>query len=265
MALRLAVITDIHFGTDIGKKVGTKALPLIDQFLLDAKNFNADYVVNLGDEISTQSPDLDENYKATLRQHFSRAASPILKIDGNHCVRFQAQQSVSRSFDTHGFHITMWNPYMNRYTAEGVIPDPRDIEWLENDLLMTDLPTIVLSHIPFRGPESYRKNSTFKNDVPYYPSHFVSEYKLQDIIEDSGKVIMCLSGHRHLDHVQTKGSVHHIIQQSLVESLQEGKPCGAYNLIEINDTAISITAKGDGRNMPGSLPRTPAKGDTPAP
>lgn len=257
MALRLAVITDIHYGIDVGAKKGTQALPLIDQFLAEAQNFNADYVINLGDEISTRAPELDDSFKATLRQHFTRAACPVLKVDGNHCVRFQEKQTPSRSFDTHGHHIVLWNPYMNRYTGEGVIPDAQDVDWLNDDLLMTDLPTIILSHIPFRGPDSATKHYNPKIENQYYPSHFVNEAKLQDIVEDSGKVILCLSGHRHLDHVQKQGRVHHIIQQSLVEADPQGTPSGAFNLIDITDSAITITAHGHNRKMPAILPLTP--------
>ena len=157
MALRIAVITDIHYGIDIGAKKGTQALPLVDEFIDAAAAFKADLILNLGDEISTRDPESDEKFKATLRHHFNRAACPVIKIDGNHCVRFQERQSVSRSFDMDKFHIVMWNPYMNRYTRDGVIPDPQEIEWLENDLAGTDKPTIILSHIPFRGPESEKK------------------------------------------------------------------------------------------------------------
>lgn len=265
MVLRLAVITDIHYGIDVGAKKGTLALPLVDQFIDEARNFNADYVINLGDEISTRAPDQDENFKTTLRQHFNRAASPVLKIDGNHCVRFQEKQSPSHSFDTPDHHIVLWNPYMNRYTGAGVIPDAQDVQWLDNDLSLTDKPTIILSHIPFRGPPCPSKQYSPKIETQYYPSHFVNEATLQDIVENSGKVILCLSGHRHLDHVQTAGGVHHIIQQSLVESDEQGTPCGAYNLIEISDNALSITARGLKRNMPGVLPLTPRAMPLPKP
>ena len=255
MTLRIAVITDIHYGIDVGKKKGTQALPLVDQFIDAAHAFNADYIFNLGDDISTRDPDSDEKYKTSLRQHFNRAACPVIKIDGNHCVRFQEKQSLSRSFDTQDHHIIMWNPYMNRYTAEGVIPDPQDIEWLENDLALADKPTIILSHIPFRGPESNKKwSGTPQVEGTYYPSHFAEPEKLQELIENSGKVILCLSGHRHLDHTQTVNSVHHIIQQSLVEAADNGQPAGAYNLMEIDQHEIRIQTFGQQRSIPSVLP-----------
>ena len=240
------------------RKKGTQALPLVDQFIDAAHAFNADFIFNLGDDISTRDPESDEKYKTSLRQHFNRASCPVIKIDGNHCVRYQEKQSLSRSFDTHDHHIIMWNPYMNRYTAEGVIPDPQDIEWLENDLAHTNNPTIILSHIPFRGPESSKVwNGTPQVGGTYYPSHFSEAEKLQDIIEASGKVILCLSGHRHLDHTQTAHSVHHIIQQSLVETADNGQPSGAYNLMEIDAHEIRIQTFGLERNIPANLPLTP--------
>jgi hypothetical protein len=266
MALRIAVITDIHYGIDIGAKKGTQALPLVDEFIDAAAAFKADLILNLGDEISTRDPESDEKFKATLRHHFNRAACPVIKIDGNHCVRFQERQSVSRSFDMDKFHIVMWNPYMNRYTRDGVIPDPQDIEWLENDLSGTGKPTIILSHIPFRGPESEKKQlKRAQTEGLYYPSHFAEAENLQEIIESSGKVMMCLSGHRHLDYHETANGVHHIIQQSLVEVVADGKPSGAYNLIEIDDDEIRINGVGLKRNIPASLPVLVKPSSTPIP
>jgi hypothetical protein len=266
MTLRIAVITDIHYGMDIGAKKGSQALNLVDQFIDAAHSFGAHYIFNLGDDISTRDPVTDEHYKQTLRQHFNRAACPIIKIDGNHCVRFQEKQSTSRSFQTDSHHIVLWNPYLNRYTRDGVIPDPEDIEWLESELTKADKPAIILSHVPFRGPESERKQ--FKRahtEGQYYPSHFADAEKLQEIIESSGKVILCLSGHRHLNHIETMSGVHHTIQQSLVEIVEDGKPAGAYSLIEIDQHEIRINGFGLKQPPQITLPLRAKPLATPAP
>lgn len=245
MTLRIASITDIHYGLDIGAKKGSAAPALIDQFLDAAQAFNADYIFNLGDEISSRDPVTDEKFKQSLRKQFKRAACPILKIDGNHCARFQEKQSPSSIMDSDSHQIILWNPYMNRYTRDGVIPDPEDIDWLQNALSSAMKPTILLSHIPFSGPESGKKwAKQIQTEEIYYPSYFAEQQKLRDLIEDSGHVILCLSGHRHLNHHEMNKGVHHIIQQSLVEIVKDGNPAGAYNLIEINDREIRINGYG---------------------
>ena len=249
MTLRIAVITDIHYGFDVGAKKGSQALPLLDGFLDAAQNFNADYIFNLGDEVSTKAPATDDKHKQTLRHAFKRAACPVIKIDGNHCVRYQEKQSPSRSFDAGDHHIIMWNPYMNRYTRDGVIPDPEDIEWLQNTLAQAVKPTILLSHIPFGGPESVKKQKKrIMTDGLYYPSHFAETEKLREMIEASGKVILCLSGHRHLNDIRESNGVHYLIHQSLVEVVQDDKPAGAFSMIEVAKNEIRI--KGYGLKQP---------------
>jgi len=78
----------------------------------------------------------------------------------------------------------------------------------------------------------------------YYPSHFVEMEKLRDIIEASGKVILCLSGHRHLNHIRESNGVNYVIQQSLVEVVEDDKPAGAYSMIEIDKDEIRINGYG---------------------
>lgn len=246
MTLRVAVITDIHFGPDFGsKKKGSQAPQLIDKFLDAAAAFNADYIFNLGDDISSHEPERDEQYKIALSQIFQRASCPVIKIDGNHCVRFQAKQSPSSSFETDRHHIVMWNPYLNRYTRAGVIPDPQDMTWLRDTLSAATKPTILLSHIPFRGLESEgQQQRRTETEGHYYPANFANEVELQQIVEGHGKVILCLSGHRHLNSIETSNGVHHSIQQSLVEVVENGNPSGAFSLIEIDDHEIRINGHG---------------------
>ncbi|MCM2344813.1 MAG: metallophosphoesterase, partial [Alphaproteobacteria bacterium] len=116
MVLRLAVITDIHYGFDTGVKKGAQAPQLVEDFINQAHQFGADYIVNLGDNVSSQNPIADEQYRKSLRAQFKRAACPVIDIDGNHDVRFQARQSPSASVVTSDHHIIQWNPYLNRYT-----------------------------------------------------------------------------------------------------------------------------------------------------
>lgn len=245
MALRLAVITDIHYGFDTGVKKGAQAPQLVESFIDQAHQFGADYIVNLGDNVSSQNPVADEQYRKSLRVQFKRAACPIIDIDGNHDVRFQARQSPSASLVTCDHHIVQWNPYLNRYTREGVIPDQTDIDWLRAELSRATKPVILLSHVPFTGPESVRKKwKNAHSQELYYPSYFKDAAELRAMIEDSGKVILCLSGHRHLNHHHENKGVHYLIQQSLVEVVEDDKPAGAFTMIELDQNNIRIQGYG---------------------
>lgn len=245
MVLRLAVITDIHYGFDTGVKKGAQAPQLVEDFINQAHQFGADYIVNLGDNVSSQNPIADEQYRKSLRAQFKRAACPVIDIDGNHDVRFQARQSPSASVVTSDHHIVQWNPYLNRYTREGVIPDQTDIDWLRYELTRAVKPVILLSHIPFTGPESVRKKwKNAHSQELYYPSYFKDAAELREMIEQSRKVMLCLSGHRHLNHHHENNGVHYLIQQSLVEVVEDDKPAGAYTMIEVDPQHIRIQGYG---------------------
>ncbi|QQG37175.1 MAG: metallophosphoesterase [Micavibrio aeruginosavorus] len=245
MALRIAVITDIHYGFDTGAKKGAQAPKLVEEFIDAAHQFGADYIFNLGDKVSSQNPIVDEQFKKSLRAQFKRAACPVIEIDGNHDVRFQAAQSPSTQLITHGYHIIQWNPYLNRYTREGVIVDDSDIQWLRNELASAQKPVVLLSHIPFGGPESVRKKwKNAHSQELYYPSYFKDSHELRGIIESSGKVMFCLSGHRHLNHHKENNGVHYLIHQSLVEVVEGDKPAGAYSMIEIDGQEVRIHGYG---------------------
>lgn len=259
MVLRIAVVTDIHYGIDVGVKKGTEAPRLIEDFIDAADQFKADYILNLGDSVSSQDPASDTKFRTALRAQFKRAACPVLEIDGNHDVRYQARQSPSGRIITHDHHIILWNPYLNRYTREGVIPDPQDIEWLENEINSAQKPVILLSHIPFAGPESKRKKLKAESvQALYYPSFFEKPRKIKAIVESSGKVLLCLSGHRHLNYTEHSNGTHHVIQQSMVETVENGQPSGAYSMIEVD--AHEIRIKGFGLQQPALtvLPLKPA-------
>lgn len=245
MALRIAVITDIHYGFDTGAKKGAQAPQLVEEFLDTVHQFGADYIFNLGDTVSSQNPIADEQFKKSLRTQFKRAACPIIEIDGNHDVRFQAAQSPSARLMTSDYHIIQWNPYLNRYTREGVIVDDSDMQWLRTELANAQKPVILLSHIPFAGPESVRKKwKNAHSQELYYPSYFKNADELREIIESSGKVKICLSGHRHLNHHKESNGVHYLIHQSLVEVVEDDKPSGAYSMIEIDSQEIRIHGYG---------------------
>ena len=92
----------------------------------------------------------------------------------------------------------------------------------------------------------------------FYPSHFAEEEQLRTIIETSGKVILCLSGHRHLNDIRESNAVHYVIHQSLVEVVENDQPAAAFSMIEIDDTEIRIHGNGLKQPQKTLLPLSPA-------
>lgn len=259
MTLRIAFTTDIHLGPDIGAKKGTQVGPLLERFIDAAHEFQADYIVTGGDDISSRDPDTDKKNIQILRRHFQRAACPVIRVEGNHCGRFKLQQNPSQVIDTGTHQIFIWNPYLNRYSGAGVVPDPQDITWLEISLAAAARPVILFTHIPPKGPPMLANVKPRPAKDVYYPARLANEKEIQDVIEASGKVISVHSGHRHRNYRDQSGNVHYLTQQSMAEDVDKsGKACGAYTLMEFTDDLLSIhgfgTRQPAHRNIPLAKP-----------
>lgn len=257
MALRIAYVTDIHYGPDIGAKKGSQAGKLLDRFVDAANSLQADYIITGGDDISSRDPESDEKNALSVSKHFERATCPVIKVKGNHCGRFKLRQSLSQIIDAGEHQIIIWNPYLNRYSGEGIAPDPEDITWLEISLAAVAKPAILFTHIPPNGPEASKKWKQKSSGDVYYPNNFVNEERIQSIIESSGKVISCHSGHRHCNFHQESNGIHYLVHQSLVEDVDKsGQGCGAFSLLEFDSDVLRIHGHGIKQPQLKTLPIT---------
>lgn len=265
---RFFLVTDIHYGLDRKKKLGSKAPSLMDEFVKAANDAEIDCVVDMGDRVNTYSTDKDRKLMTRLKEKFNQIAAPVYSILGNHDVHTLSRKdnedimdcpAESYSRDMGDVKMLFWNPGMEIAKYKGLKIREKDLEWLEQELENSDKPCLIFSHIPLDNTEADDKYALTRDGWPNL-SYFADAPKAREIIEKSGKVIACFAGHHHRNKESVIGGVHYITHQSLIQRIEDDPetPCGAYSLIEIEDGELRVT--GFGTDQPDrSIPIPPSK------
>ena len=249
--LRIGVITDIHYGLDAGAKLGSKAPQLMEAFRKAAAKYKPNFIVDMGDRVSSRNPESDRHHMESLMQHFNRLAIPTYHVAGNHDIhhlsreenlRITGKSAESYSFDQDGYHFVIWNPYVTR---EGMDLRVRgsDMDWLKDDLAKNPNPTIVFSHAPLYDEKNPETNPYSKITIRF---HHAEAARIRKIMEESGNVRLCMNGHLHRNHHEEINGIHYIAQQSLVQTYkkQYRVPARAWSWVEIDDDKIVVKLQG---------------------
>lgn len=256
--LRAAIITDIHYGTNKLATAGKKAARYIPLFVRAANNAGVDAVIDMGDRISHPDPDRENNL-TRLTDCFNKLSAPRYSLTGNHDIAaFKPSfnesatgcPASSYSVDVGGFHIVCWNPVHPASTPGPkvgfLVVKKEDLNWLKKDLTATGKPTIVFSHIPLDNVSELRSDDG-KDDVGARFGYPKKGATIRRIMEDSGKVVLCMSGHIHQNRERIINGIPYIAQQSWAHQYNERpyKPLSrTWSLLEIDDKEIRLTLKG---------------------
>lgn len=254
--LRLAVVTDLHFGEDDYDRLGSQIQPHINAYLHSANMADAGIV--MGDLISAKSRKQDCMHMKALCESFRKAAMPFYYVIGNNDVKFLSRNSFSRitgsssesySVDIHDWHIVVLNPDVATYDLEGPSLTKRNtLEWLRADLENTKNDTIVISHLPLSNQEHdkvfahYQMTNGNTLRVWY---HYPQAIEARKIMSQSGKVRLCLAGHGHRDEHRVIDDIHYITQQSMAQAGPDLRPIGRFLILEIKDKKISLDWHGN--------------------
>ena len=246
---RAAIISDVHYGLDIKDKLGTKASRLMTAFMKAVRNYAPAMIIDLGDRISAVSPEEDEKHLKSYSEHFNDVATPLHGVIGNHDDKNMTRAehtamigtpASSYSIDKDGYHLVFWSP--NRYVTpdKGIFIDQESMDWLENDLAETDKPVLLFTHVPLDniGDEGHC------NIDKYF--FWTEGEEIRKILEDSGKVLLCMTGHRHRDRHREINGIHYVTINSLVDTYREHYrvPRGTYAFLEVEGDQITIEIKG---------------------
>lgn len=251
LKIKIGIITDIHYGFNIRAKLGAKAPKLMQAFEKAVALYKPDFIVDMADRISGKDPVSDRENMVALKAHFNRMAAPTHHLHGNHDLRYLSRAENeeitgspghSWSKDQGGFHFIFWNPEI-KYDPKGLHVSDSDLLWLKNDLASTDRPTIVFSHIPIDHEDKPQPNPHEKIAVRF---HYADSQNIREILENSGHVKLCMSGHVHRNHHSQINNIHYISQQSLTQMHQKHYrvPARAWSWLEIDDDHITVKLQG---------------------
>ena len=246
MALRLAIITDLHCGRDTGNVKGPLALEILSEFVAAAHDFEPDAVLELGDRLTDENPEADRGRLLELARVFKRLPYPRYHVSGNHDLLPKADQEaiLEVNLGNHAVEIGGWKLlFVETFdgTTGGAIA-PQTLEWLERELLSAALPVVVFSHQPLHG-EWLRGNPYFETDFRLHACPLGSD-AARALLERSGKVRLCVSGHAHWNDHRVVNGVPYITLLSATESHWTAPlPSRAFAFLSLSDQ-IKLEVRG---------------------
>jgi len=242
--LRIAVVTDIHYGPDRYSKKGDEAFMLLESFIRQVNSMEVGLVVDLGDRISNTDLATDRKHLADVASAFKSLTKECHHLTGNHDVDHLSIEEHEKilemslqhhSLDKESWHLAFWNASCKLHEGEGFRLKQDDLDWLAADLAATDLPSVVFSHMPV-DTGSMVGNYYFERRYAHGEQHRNASLA-RDLIEGSEKVIAVVSGHVHWNQLHFMDGIPHFSLQSLSETFTtHPHAAGSWALLTLGDT-----------------------------
>jgi len=254
--VRFGIITDIHYANREPAKgrYYDQSLEKLREFIGQMNREKVDFIVELGD-FKDQDPLPVEpktlQYLDAIESVFSRFNGPRYHVLGNHdmdgITKTQFLERVENtgipkdknyySFEKNGLHFIVLD---GNYSADGKdynkdnytnveswIPD-NQVQWLENDLKQTSLPTILFIHQLLGDSKGMKKSARNAPEV-------------RRILEESGKVLCVFEGHVNSER---HSLINHIQYYSFISTVfGSGSKNNSYALAEVSPD-LDIRIKG---------------------
>lgn len=265
-SLKLAVITDIHYGRDSGSKLGSKAGRLLERFIKAVDKYKPAAIIDMGDRVTASSADEARRHMTSVKNYFNRLAAPVHSLLGNHDIKYLSTHdneeitgSPARcwSRDEGDYHFIFINMYTDHYKDTGLHFEAENLQWLKDDLEATAKPTIVFCHVPLTNMDEDEENIK-KLRASGNPFYYQRASDIRRVMEDSGKVVLCMSGHIHRNRYREINGIHYISQQSLIQEYKAHQnqereryhrvPHGAWSWVEADEDKIVVKLQGKVRN-----------------
>jgi hypothetical protein len=252
--LRAVIISDIHFGRDVGNKKGASAPALLEDFITFANAAKPDLVIDMGDRISCHSKKLDRQETKRISAYFNRIAAPRIHLMGNHDQRFMrredsarilGQTMQSRSMEIGGIQLVIWNPKIDYELSRKVEMPRAEIDWLEKELAKSGKPVLLLSHVPMDFVGKSGQVVTGADGKPVY-KYIGNAEAVRDVLKKSGRNFLNIAGDHHRNYFTQVGDAYYITIHSLTQKAKHNdKPCGAYALLEIDGDEVKLEVFGE--------------------
>lgn len=256
--MRLALISDVHLGPPASHQGKLRKLTHLSEQLVMSfvrrmrDELNPDLVINLGDVIEDESAEQDRARYTRFTALLREIGKPVLHVAGNHdtinltpaelCQIWGDTPDVTYSRDHDGLHFAVLRTVEHR--GERIELPEAQLRWLEQDLALTQLPSVVLMHHP--ASEMRLEGNRWFEKRPHL-CRVVERRALREVVQNSGKVLAVFNGHVHWNHFDVIAGIPYVTLQSLIENLDEdapGRAAAAFAVCDIDDRRLVITVHG---------------------
>lgn len=219
---------------------------LLERALESLSAHGVDLLVDLGDRLTDETPELDMRRLRALGAIFDSNGLRREHLRGNHdrLSRSHHESLLGSSTSNRNVVVAGWNlVFLDTYdgSIEGHLSSST-LDWLSATLGSTPHPSIVFSHQPLDG-RPLIGNEVFEVTFAAH-AHPKGHREARTIICRSGTVRLVLSGHAHWNNVVYVDGVPYVTVQSLVALTSSGDPTGAYTVVDLEATAQGIRVFG---------------------
>ncbi|CAL77914.1 hypothetical protein; Putative hydrolase [Bradyrhizobium sp. ORS 278] len=247
---RIAVIGDIHHGRDTPTKRGSRALPLLQQFVAKVNAENIDTVIDLGDRISDEDPERDRLLQSDVAMSFAELRASHHHVSGNHDVAMLTLDDNEAIFDLPSgsrqriighVRCVFWQPDVRLAPTRGFRLSAGDLDALADLLGQDDRPTLLVSHVPLSG-HAQHGNYYFEAN----PGHatYAELDQIRATMAHAPCPIVALAGHVHWNTLTTVDGTPHITLQSLTETFISGDAAEAFGVLDIEGDELRWVVRG---------------------
>ena len=227
-----------------------------------------DFVIELGDFKDNSGHDKSLEYLERVEAAFAEFKGPRYHVFGNHdtdCLSKPeflskientgiAKNRTYYSFEKGGvtfivldacFHGNM-KPYDHTCPYDDSNVPPEEMKWLEETLAKVKGHAVVFCHQ--------------RLDTKAYPKHDVrNAAEVRKVMEKSGKVIACFTGHEHLGgHDEVNGIIYYSLRSLGIRSLRENTSFAEVEIFD--DGSIKVYGFDKAENFPPSRRRGGSRG-----
>lgn len=248
------IVTDLHHGPDRKRKLGSRALDLVDGLVADVGAMGSSFLFDLGDHINDVGPEEDRRFLTQLAERYAGLAVPRRHAIGDHDVVNLSVDEVEACLGTvlaHGViefdhcRVVLFTPnvkYPDDFGAKGYLCAPHDIAWLQQALSEGSKPSIVLSHVPL-WPLSMVGNAYFA-ERPWL-GQYRNAAALTDVLRAAPNLLACLAGDTHQPYAFLVDEVPYVGLPSATEAIGDTlEPSGAWARVSVDASGLTVSLTG---------------------
>ncbi|MCC8944230.1 metallophosphoesterase [Bradyrhizobium sp. Arg62] len=249
--LRIGVVADIHAGATHPNIKCREAIGLLEQVVEEANARSVDLFVTLGDNVTQTSPEQDFHHLLRVKEVLTRVRAPVVPLFGNNDLKFLSAEKAAEALGcnatselrrVNGWTLLFWRPSCSVSLEHGIHLEENDLAWLRSALETAAYPTVVFLHAPIDG-HSMVGNYYFEKRPDL--SGYSNAAAARSAIEDSGKVVLVLTGHVHWNAGSTIDGIHYRTLASLSDTFrQSGEASGAWGLLDLDPALILLEVFG---------------------
>jgi hypothetical protein len=237
-AIKVVLITDIHYGSSYKTRPGEEAPGLIARFV-EAMNqdIKPDVIMELGDRINNADTETEEKNLSFLVESLDRSLdAPCYHVFGNHDGHNLDKKTISlisgsetgmTSRVIKGFKFISLDTVDPIIEGCGGTVGKEQLTWLEREMNTDDYPKLVFGHHPI-DDHTMKGNNIITPNV----SHLIfleNKHEVRNVLEKGNNFIAYFCGHMHWFSFLYKHPASYIVVPSFIEAypLKSGAP-GAF-------------------------------------